>query len=164
MEAMAKRARICDAPRDDIVRLNVGGKLFHTTRETLSRNSGFFASLLDFDGGDKDADGNIFVDRSGKLFGILLESWCTSLRPPQSIVNVWKQQLLEECKYFVADDTNARIMGRTCDADLSPACRRIALDEREMTFEAVSVFEAHLERKDRAQLQLPPPARATGAR
>ena len=39
---------------------------------------------------------------------------------------------------------------------MSPACRRIALDEREMTFKAVNVFEAHLELKDRAQLQLPP--------
>ena len=160
MEAMAKRARVSDvpdAPRD-IVRLNVGGKLFHTTRGTLSRNSGFFTSLLDHAlEGDKDGpDGNIFVDRSGKLFGILLESWRTSLRPPQSTIDAWKQQLLHECNWFVADDTAARIMGGTCDADLSPACRRIALDEREMTFEVVNVFDAHLERKDRAQLQLPP--------
>jgi hypothetical protein len=158
---MAKRARVSDPPRCDIVRLNVGGTFFDTTSVTLKRGSGFFASLLDFGSGtfnqgDKDADGRVFVDRSAKLFGILLESWRTSLRPPQNIINAWKQQLLEECRYFVADDTAARIMGRTCDADLSPACRRIALDEREMAFTVVNVFEAHLERKDRAQLQLPP--------
>ena len=158
---MAKRARVSDPSRCDIVRLNVGGKFFDTTSATLKRGSDFFASLLDFgsgtfNGGDKDADGRIFVDRSAKLFGILLESWRTSLRPPQSIINVFKQQLLDECKYFVADDTAARVMGRTCDADLSPACRRIALDEKEMAFTVVDVFKAHLELKDRAQLQLPP--------
>ena len=135
---MAKRARVSDPSRCDIVRLNVGGKFFDTTSVTLQRGSGFFASLLEFGSGtfnhaDKDGDGRVFVDRSAKLFGILLESWRTSLRPPQSIINVWKAQLLEECRYFVADDTAARIMGRTCDSDLSPACRRIALDEREMS-------------------------------
>ena len=161
MEAMAKRPRVSDPSRCDIVRLNIGGKFYDTTSVTLKRGSGFFASLLDFGSGtfndaDKDAEGRVFVDRSAKLFGILLESWRTSLRPPQSIIDTFKQQLLEECKYFVADDTAARIMGRTCNADLSPACRRIALDESEMAFQTVNVFEAHLERKDRAQLQLPP--------
>ena len=153
-EAM-KRARLSDAPRD-IVRLNVGGKLFHTSRETLSR-SGFFTSLLDFAGGDsEDADGHIFVDRSGRLFGVLLESWRTSRRPPQIMINSWKAQLLEECKYFVAEEVAKQILGRTCDADLCPACRRIALEERERIFVVENVFQAPLVRKDVAQLQLPP--------
>lgn len=39
---------------------------------------------------------------------------------------------------------------------MSPACRRIALNEREMAFTAVDVFEVALERHDRALLQLPP--------
>ena len=150
-----KRARVSDAPRD-IVRLNVGGKFFHTSRETLSR-SGFFSSLLDFAGGDNtDADGNIFVDRSGRLFGVLLESWRTSRRPPQIMISLWKAQLLEECKYFVAEEVAKQILGRTCDADLSPACRRIELEERERTFVVANVFQAPLVRKDVAQLQLPP--------
>ena len=89
---MAKRARVCDVPRD-IVRLDVGGKRFHAIRETLSRASGFFVSLLGFDGVEKDSDGDIFVDRSGKLFGLLFESWRTSLRPPQNIIDACKAQL-----------------------------------------------------------------------
>ena len=122
MEAMAKRARVCDAPRDGIVRLNVGGTVLHTTRETLSGNSEFFASLLDFDGGDKDADGNIFVDRSGKLFCILLESWRKNIRPPQSIVNVWKQQLLEECKFSLRTTRSPELWGEPA----TQTCRRHA--------------------------------------
>ena len=146
--------RPCPVPRD-IVRLNVGGQLFQSSRETLSC-SAFFSSLLEFDGGDKDADGNVFVDRSGKLFEVLLECWRTSLRPPQSTVSLAKMQLLEECKYFVAEDVAARIRGRTVLADLSPMCRRIALDETEGDACLVNVFEASLARKDVSHLQLPP--------
>ena len=156
MEAM-KRVRVADVGPRDIVRLNVGGTLFQTSRETLSRSSGFFASLLDFDGeGDRDADGNLFVDRNGMLFDILLQSWRTSRRPPQRLVSLYKAELLEEAKFYVADEAAARISGRTCESDLSPSCRRIALDEAEGIVSLVNVFEASLKRKDVADLQLPP--------
>ena len=143
-------------PRN-IVSLNVGGQRFQTSRETLGR-SAFFASLLEFDGGgDQDGEGNIFVDRSSRLFEVILECWRTALRPPQKTISLWKKQLLEECKYFAADDAAARIAGRTCEADLSPGCRRIALDEAEGNATLLNVFDApFLERKDVAQLQLPP--------
>ena len=64
-----KRARVADAPlRSSIVRLNVGGQFFQTSRETLY-GSAFFTSLLEHDSnGDKHQDGNMFVDRSGKVF------------------------------------------------------------------------------------------------
>ena len=75
-----KRARASDPQLSSIVRLNVGGKVLHTSRDTLAA-SGFFASLLDFDGLDTDADGNVFVDRNGKLFSVLSESLRTSRRP-----------------------------------------------------------------------------------
>ena len=45
-----KRAR--DAPRSSIVRLNVGGRIFQTSRETLC-GSAFFRSLLEHDFGTK---------------------------------------------------------------------------------------------------------------
>ena len=110
-EAM-KRARVSDGPRNT-VRLNVAGKLFQTSRETLSA-SVFFASLLKFDGdGDLDADGNIFVDRDPKLFQVILNSLRTARRPNQRIINLWKFELLEECRFFGTDEVAARIMGRT---------------------------------------------------
>ena len=146
--------RQCPIPRN-IVRLNVGGQLFQTSRETLSR-SAFLTSLLEFDGGDQDGDGNIFVDRAPHLFKILLECWRTSLRPPQRTISQFQDQLLAECKFFAADDAAARIAGKTSEADLSPQCRLIALDEAEGSATLVNVFNAHLELKDIAQLQLPP--------
>ena len=83
-----KRSRLADAPR--IVRLNVGGKLFQTTRATLS-GSAFFASLLDHAlEGDQDQDGTIFVDRDSDLFAEILNSLRTSKRPHQHVINLWK--------------------------------------------------------------------------
>ena len=152
-----KRARVADAPpRDSIVRLNIGGQIFHTSRETLY-GSVFFRSLLehDFDG-DKDKDNNIFVDRSSKLFEELLESLRTQRRPHQRVIGLWKHQLLEECKFFGADEVAARIMGRTVEADLSPHCRIIAAEERDRRGHLIDVFETPLKRKDVEELQLPP--------
>ena len=62
----------------------------------------------------------------------------------------------ERCKFFLADDVAARISGKTCRMDLSPNCRRIALEEAEGGACAVNVFEASLKRKDVSELLLPP--------
>ncbi|XP_002733127.3 BTB/POZ domain-containing protein KCTD6-like [Saccoglossus kowalevskii] len=62
-------------PDDEIVNLNVGGKLYSTTRSTLTRYpdtmlgamfSGRMPSL-------KDAQGNYFIDRNGDMFKYILE-------------------------------------------------------------------------------------------
>ena len=151
-----KRARASDPPLSCIVRLNVGGKVLHTSRDTLAA-SGFFASLLDFDGLDTDADGNIFVDRNGKLFSVLLESLRTSRRPHPRTIAIWKNQLLDECKFFAMDEVAARTSGRTVDADLSPYCRIMAHEERTGGGGAlVNLFKVPIKRKDVADLQLPP--------
>ena len=108
-----KRARVSDGPRNNMVRLNVGGKVFQTSRETLSA-SGFFASLLDFDGdGGLDKEGNVFVDRDPKLFQVILNSLRTARRPNQLIINLWKHELLAECRFYATESVAARIMGRT---------------------------------------------------
>ena len=62
-----KRQRPSNGTRE-VLRLNVGGRLFHTTPETQSR-SPFFAALLGNSFGvDRDEDGNIFIDRGGLSF------------------------------------------------------------------------------------------------
>lgn len=150
-----KRSRLADAPRG-IVRLNVGGRLFQTTRATLS-GSAFFTSLLDHAlEGDQDQDGTIFVDRDGDLFAEILNSLRTSKRPHQRVISLCKFQLLEECGFFGTDEVAARISGQTCDADLSPYCRIIALEEKERRGCLIDLFETPLRRKPVEELQLPP--------
>ena len=62
-----------------ILRLNVGGQRFDTTKETLlGARSSFFQRLLDDDtsavrGAALDADGRLFIDRSPEGFRMLLE-------------------------------------------------------------------------------------------
>ena len=80
-----------------IVKLNVGGKEFHTTASTLILNSSYFRSLFDFGHQKTDERGCIFVDRCPKLFSILLHAFRTYSRPAQSAIDVHKQDLLDEC-------------------------------------------------------------------
>ncbi len=63
--------------RRDIVRLNVGGTTFVTSRETLLA-SPFFQGLLRFPP-DLEDEGAYFVDRSPAIFAIVLELLRTSV-------------------------------------------------------------------------------------
>eukprot|EP01062_Namystynia_karyoxenos_P039859 TRINITY_DN28996_c0_g1_i1.p1 TRINITY_DN28996_c0_g1~~TRINITY_DN28996_c0_g1_i1.p1 ORF type:complete len:367 (+),score=124.88 TRINITY_DN28996_c0_g1_i1:94-1101(+) len=73
-EEMKKRA----VAVDDIIGLNVGGRVFTTTRATLCRErDSLLASLFDpaAEAGLRlpvDSDGNFFIDRDGRLFAIAL--------------------------------------------------------------------------------------------
>lgn len=57
----------------DVVTINVGGKLYQTTRTTLVNVPGMLSSM--FEGPMKaggTVDGNVFIDRDGELFGYVL--------------------------------------------------------------------------------------------
>ncbi|XP_011672382.1 uncharacterized protein LOC105442188 [Strongylocentrotus purpuratus] len=55
---------------DNQIGLNVGGKIYLTTRDTLTRYpNSFFAIMLDSDiPSDRDAQGNYLIDRDGEIF------------------------------------------------------------------------------------------------
>ncbi|XP_030855834.1 BTB/POZ domain-containing protein KCTD21-like [Strongylocentrotus purpuratus] len=58
-----------------IIGLNVGGKIYQTTRETLLRApQGYLAAIVSEKGLNmaRDKDGNFFIDRDGKLFRYIL--------------------------------------------------------------------------------------------
>lgn len=57
----------------NVVKLNVGGSKYITTKTTLCKSS-YFAGLLSGKFRvDSDGDGNIFIDRNGIYFGYILE-------------------------------------------------------------------------------------------
>ena len=84
---------IRDCSEDKMVSLNIGGKVFITLKSTVSNISPFFACLFSDDWGDKerktirDKDGNIFIDRSPRYFGCLLD-WSRNGGDPQELINI----------------------------------------------------------------------------
>ena len=108
------------------MKLNVGGKEFHTTASTLILNSSYFRSLFGFSHHKTDEKGCIFVDRCPKLFSILLHAFRTFSRPAQSAIDVHKQDLLDECRFYGAEWLRSKIEGKISSMDMRASDR---LDE-----------------------------------
>ncbi len=93
-----------------IVRLNVGGHRFETTRETLLSvpDSYFTALLSERIPSVKDGEGAYFIDRDGQFFAPLLTFLRTgelSLPP-----GVTKADLMREAKFFLIDSLVHRLL------------------------------------------------------
>lgn len=73
---MEERMRACKARASeklpDLITFNVGGVKFTTTKCTLTKGDTFFTAFLD-SGVPPDDKGVYFLDRSPKLFGVVLE-------------------------------------------------------------------------------------------
>ena len=82
------------------VRLNIGGVLFDTTRETLAKSAYWDSLLAAKFGNTTDKDGRLFVDRDGKLFAHLLEFMRSRVRPSNEVLANYKAGLVSECEYF----------------------------------------------------------------
>jgi len=69
---------LVENPHSGFVELNVGGRVFHTTRETLCKGETLFKTLFSqLNTGDvdtqRDMEGRIFVDRNPDVFRITLD-------------------------------------------------------------------------------------------
>jgi len=84
----------------DIVELNVGGHTFITSRETLVNSSAYFRRLLDEEhfAESLDAQGRVFVDRDGELFGTLLTLMRSGITDIKDHTDV--RRLASEALYF----------------------------------------------------------------
>lgn len=87
----------------EIINLNVGGKLYTTTRETLTRLKGTMLEAM-FSGRHvvKEVDGRYFIDRDGKLFRYIL----AYLRDSEEWVPPREEELpvlMKEARYFGID-------------------------------------------------------------
>jgi len=89
-------------PTNNIIGLNVGGKMFLTTRETLTSLSGenFFSVMLNGSvPTPKDSNGYYFVDRNPKYFEPILDYLRTGewSCPP----HLSEEHLLKEADYYM---------------------------------------------------------------
>ena len=94
---MKKRKLSAARPHASIVKLNVGGKAFHTTAETLS-HCDYFKPVIDgrLEHGT-DEHGRLFIDRSPQHFAIILQFLRTCQRPA-AVAD--KHALIHECEFF----------------------------------------------------------------
>jgi len=103
-----------------IVRLNVGGKYFDTTRETLCASAFFIPWLEGRFEMAEDNDDRIFIDRDGHLFKILLSFMRSSQRPPQHTIDMHRKALLMECEFFQLDSLAYHLRGEISPYDMNP--------------------------------------------
>ncbi|KAK9824753.1 hypothetical protein WJX74_004910 [Apatococcus lobatus] len=85
-----------------VIKLNVGGEVFATTRHALGRTPGtFLADLVSEEAADKllFLDGAIFIDRSPKFFQHILDELrgCTPCVPTETSAVL---QLLQESRFY----------------------------------------------------------------
>ena len=152
-----KRRKLCNSHcRASVVRLNVGGKAFDTTRETLV-GCEFFRPILDGKiGSAVDVHGRIFIDRSPELFAVILQF----LRSCQRPLLVDKHALLNECNFFGCEWLAQIIRGEISPYDLRAQDRALHVTEREAlvdvaAYTLVDVPRAESSVKPRGDLQIP---------
>ena len=110
-----------------------------------------------------DDQDNIFIDRSGDLFAVLLQYARTLQRPPQAVIDKHGEALLEEVRFFGVDSLEQKMKGHTCLLDLRPADRRLREVEDEARGEnsqerqklLIDVLATGVGRLPRETLELP---------
>jgi hypothetical protein len=142
-----------NSPIAPLVRLNVGGRIFDTTRDTLSKCQYFEAYLENRMGHGVDSNGRIFVDRCGELFAILLRFMRTGLRP--ALVNAQREALLEEANFFGIEWFAHRIRGEISPYDLRFEDRVIYENEMVNDVPLIDVFNVETIPLPREQIQQP---------
>ena len=112
--------------RASTVRLNVGGRVFETTADTLAANCPYFDPILNGRiGMGVDPEGCFFIDRSPDLFATLLEWMRTHERPSTEILKTHGAAILRECDYYGIEGLPEVIRG-----SLAPPCFMRAADRR----------------------------------
>jgi hypothetical protein len=96
---MAKRLRCYGASSEKPIRLNVGGKIFDVSMETINYFQYLQARLCDNFQSPLDEAGQLFVDRCPQLFEVLLQSVRSLTRPRQRYILERKPDLLAECEF-----------------------------------------------------------------
>ncbi|CAL2033865.1 unnamed protein product [Caenorhabditis brenneri] len=90
-------------PSGNIVKLNIGGIVFQTSKSTLTKFDGFFKTMLETDIPlEKDDSGAIFIDRSPKHFELILNYMrAGSVSIPDS--KAATREIQTEAQYYLLD-------------------------------------------------------------
>ena len=140
--SMAKRLRVDAVPIASAIRLNVGGKVFDMTMETINSFQYLQARLGQNFRPSVDAAGELFVDRCPELFEVLLQSVRSLTRPRQSYIMERKRDLLAECDFYgVSDWLPQSILGNTAGVFFRPEDRAIATAERTAEMDLLDPFK-----------------------
>ena len=85
----------------DVISINVGGRVFSTTKNTILRaGDGLLAKMVSSEVGvTRDSEENIFIDRNPEMFGSILEYLRTG-RLYENDLSCSLDQLQDEAKYF----------------------------------------------------------------
>jgi hypothetical protein len=99
---------------DDIIKLNVGGQVFATTRATLCREAGsMLARKFDPESNfqpPKELDGGVFLDRDPRIFSYVLSYLRNGCRLVSDIPDKFLKELHADADYFGLDG-----LKRCCD-------------------------------------------------
>ncbi|CAL2033836.1 unnamed protein product [Caenorhabditis brenneri] len=108
---------------DNIVKLDIGGTVFKTSRSTLTKFDGFFKTMLETDIPiTKDEYGAIFIDRSPKYFDMILNFMRDGqMKLPESLREV--EELRVEAQYYLLDG-----LVELCNANIKAANDTVKLN------------------------------------
>ena len=150
------------------VRLNVGGRVFETTEDTLSACQYFRPFLEGRMAHGSDGKGRLFLDRSPDLFSVLLQFLRTRQRSPESAL-ANRFALLCECEFFGCEAFAHVLRGQISPFDLRPDDRALRQREQEARrdasmYQLIDMFSVDTTARPREDLQIPILELSTNAR
>lgn len=132
------------------VKLNVGGKRFDISQETVAAFGYLNARIANE---QTEADDEIFVDRDPLYFQILLQAIRTFQRPQQKDIDSHKQHLIAECEFYcVSDWLPASILGRISYHHMRLQDQKIRAAEIAGDVEIFDPFQVAFERRNASHL------------
>jgi hypothetical protein len=107
-QAAAREQSIVDdqARNASIIKLNVGGVLFVTTRSTLCRPGSYFEAMFSGRHALAQVDGAYYLDRSGRVFEGVMDFLRTGIVHPPPEISF--EQLMCELDYFLLIERRGR--------------------------------------------------------
>ncbi len=101
LDALSNKMRQVSPKVKSIVKFNVGGQKFATTKENLLSETTFFTALLseNFDA-ERDEEGAVFLDKDPKHFGKILNYFRDKKFHTERLSEEEKNEVLEEAKFY----------------------------------------------------------------